>query len=106
MRPLLILSGTLIAAGLWFAPNPALASPELVKSKNCSACHFTDRRSIGPSFKEIAAKYSADPKAVEYLAGKIQKGGSGVWGTTMMPASPQVNQAEAETLARWILTQK
>ncbi len=84
----------------------AQASPELVKSKNCAACHNVDKKSIGPSFKDIAAKYGSDPKAVEMLVGKVRGGGVGTWGNIMMPANPQVSAAEAETLVRWVLAQK
>jgi cytochrome c len=34
------------------------------------------------------------------------KGGSGVWGAIPMPANTQVNEAEAKTLATWVLTLK
>ena len=84
----------------------AFASAELNKSKNCAACHAIDKKLIGPAFKDIAAKYGADAKAVETLSGKIRAGSVGVWGNIQMPANPQVSQAEAETLVKWILTQK
>ena len=86
--------------------SSAFASAELNKSKNCAACHAIDKKLIGPAFKDIAAKYGADAKAVETLSGKIRGGGVGVWGNIQMPANPQVSQAEAETLVKWILTQK
>jgi cytochrome c len=100
-----VVTASLVACGL-SAAQVAVASPELMKSKNCSACHAIDKKSIGPAFKDVAAKYSKDAKAVETLVGKVRNGGVGVWGNIMMPANPQVTQAEAETLVRWILTQK
>lgn len=86
--------------------NNAFASAELSKSKNCAACHAVDKKLIGPAFKDIAAKYAADAGAVANLSAKIRNGGVGVWGNIQMPANPQVTQAEAETLVKWILTQK
>lgn len=87
-------------------PVIANASPELAKSKNCTACHAVDRKLLGPSFKDIAAKYSNDAKSLETLSGRVRNGSTGVWGATMMPANPQVTQAEAEALVKWILSQK
>lgn len=85
---------------------PALADEALARSKNCMACHAVDRKLVGPSFKDIAAKYANDKAAADKLATKIQKGGSGVWGAIPMPASPQVNDAEAKRLATWVLGRK
>ncbi len=101
-----LVQGVAVVALLGLGTQSALANPELMKAKNCSACHNVDKKSIGPSFKDIAAKYSSDPKAVELLVNKVRNGGVGTWGNIMMPANPQVSAAEAETLVRWVLTQK
>ena len=61
---------------------------------------------IGPSYKEVAAKYAGQPDAVAKLSPKVMKGGSGVWGAVPMPANPQVSEAEAKQLVQWILTLK
>jgi cytochrome c551/c552 len=53
---------------------------------------------VGPSYKDVAAKYAKDKGAVDMLAAKIIKGGSGVWGPVPMPANAQVNDAEAKKL--------
>jgi cytochrome c len=84
---------------------PALADLALATSKNCMACHAVDRKVLGPSFKEVAAKYKDNKGAVDLLATKIMKGGSGVWGPVPMPANTQVSEAEAKKLAAWVLTQ-
>jgi cytochrome c len=89
-----------------FVTGPALASPELAQKKNCLACHATDKKVVGPAYKEVAAKYAGQKDAADKLAEKIMKGSSGVWGQVPMPANPQVNAAEAKQLATWVLTQK
>jgi cytochrome c len=61
---------------------------------------------VGPSFKDIAAKYGSDADAEAKLAAKVQKGSTGVWGPVPMPANPQISEAVARTLVKWILTQK
>ena len=85
---------------------PAMADQALATAKNCMACHATDKKLVGPSYKDVAAKYAGDKAAVDKLAAKIQKGGAGVWGPVPMPANPQVSEAEAKKLAAWVLTVK
>ena len=88
------------------AAGPALAAQALATAKNCMACHAVDKKLVGPAYKDVAAKYAGQPGAVDKLAAKIQKGGSGVWGPVPMPANTQVNEAEAKKLAAWVLTLK
>lgn len=95
-----------VLLGLLLTAAPALASDDLFRSKNCIACHRVDRTALGPSFKAVAEKHAGSPQAAEQLAKKIREGGGGVWGPIPMPAQPQVDEAEALTLARWILEQK
>ena len=70
------------------------------------ACHAVDKKLVGPSYKDVARKYAGDKTAVDKLAAKMIKGGSGVWGAIPMPANPQVSEAEAKRLAAWVLSQK
>ena len=93
------------ALGLLAVGGPALASQDLAKQKNCLACHATDKKLVGPAYKDIAAKYKNDKGAHAQLAKKIREGGVGVWGQIPMPANPQVTEQEAQTLAKWVLSQ-
>jgi cytochrome c len=86
--------------------SPAFADQALATAKNCMACHALDKKLVGPSYKDVAAKYAGDKSAVDKLASKIQKGGAGAWGPVPMPANTQVNDAEAKKLAAWVLTVK
>ncbi|MFC4160606.1 c-type cytochrome [Chitinimonas lacunae] len=72
---------------------------------NCLACHQVDKKVVGPSYKDVAAKYKADKAAETKLADKIKKGGSGVWGPIPMPPQ-QVKDDDLKVLVKWILTQK
>ena len=85
---------------------PSMADTALATSKNCMACHAVDKKLVGPSYKEVAAKYAGQKDAVDRLAGKIVKGGAGVWGPVPMPANAQVSEADAQKLAAWVLTHK
>src|SRR6186997_1072001 len=93
------------AAGIVMA-GQAQADEALATAKNCMACHAIDKKLVGPAYKDVAAKYAGQKDAVDKLAAKIIKGGSGVWGPVPMPANAQVNEAEAKKLAAWVLTQK
>lgn len=84
----------------------AFASPDLAKAKNCMACHAVQTKLVGPAFKDVAAKYAGQKGIEDKLAAKVVKGGSGSWGAIPMPANPQVSDAEAHALAKWILAQK
>ena len=85
---------------------PAFANADLAQKKNCMACHAADKKLVGPSYKDVAAKYAGQKDAVTMLAEKIQKGGVGAWGQVPMPANPQVNAEEAKQLATWVLSAK
>lgn len=90
----------------------ALGSPKvwadaaLAQQKTCMACHAADRKIVGPSYKDVAARYAGQKDASTLLADKIMKGGVGVWGAVPMPANPKVSPAEARQLAIWVLTIK
>lgn len=96
-RSLITLAMTLAVAA------PALADQALATAKNCMACHAVEKKLVGPSYKDVANKYAGQGDAVNKLAAKIVKGGSGVWGPIPMPAHNQVSEAEAQKLATWIL---
>jgi cytochrome c len=103
MKKLLL---TAVAASLSLMSAGAFANAELAKAKNCLACHAVDKKLVGPAYKDVAAKYANDKDAVAKLTKKVREGGVGVWGQVPMPANPQVNEAEAQTLVKWVLSQK
>jgi cytochrome c len=88
------------------ASSSAFAQADLAKSKNCMACHAIGSKLVGPAYKDVAAKYAGQKDAEARLVAKIIKGGSGVWGPVPMPANPQVSEAEAHSLVKWVLAQK
>ena len=104
MKPSIAIA--LTTACLTFSVMPVRADLALATAKNCMGCHAVDKKVLGPSYKDVAAKYREDKTASDKLASKILKGGSGAWGAIPMPANPQVNEAEAKQLVAWILSQK
>ena len=85
--------------------SPVHASADLAKTKNCMGCHATDRKLVGPSFKDVAGKYAGTKGADAKLAAKITEGSSGAWGSMAMPPNA-VTAQEALALARWVLAVK
>jgi cytochrome c len=93
------------------SPDPlAMAGDDpiekLLGTHACVACHAVDKRVVGPSFREVAAKYAGDAAAPARLAAKIRSGGQGVWGNVPMPPNAGLSEADASTLAGWVLQQK
>ena len=88
------------------APATAAKAPEgadLVKSAGCTACHGVTNKVVGPAFRDIGAKYAQDANAVATLVGKVKQGGVGAWGQIPMPPQPQVKDADAQVIVRWIV---
>ena len=99
-RSLLVFAVAALASGA------AMANADLAKAKNCMACHAVANKVVGPAFKDVAAKYAGQKDAEDKLVQKVLKGSTGAWGSVPMPANAQVNEAEARTLVKWVLTQK
>ena len=98
-------TSTAPVAGVAEGPQTSsLAGQALVQASDCLRCHGMDRRYVGPSFRQIADRYREQPDAANYLARKIREGSVGVWGRTVMPRHPQVNEAQSSDMARWLLS--
>jgi len=106
MKRNLMMVGVVLATALASQAAMADAGLDLAKAKNCLACHAVATKVVGPAYKDVAAKYAGQKDAEAKLVAKVMKGGSGVWGAVPMPANPQVNEAEAKTLVKWVLAQK
>ncbi len=76
----------------------------LVKASDCKTCHHLVNKIIGPAHTEVAKKYEFNKVSVDMLAQKIIKGGVGVWGEVPMSAHVDITQADAEKMARYVLS--
>ena len=92
-----------IAAGA-IASMPAQASEELAKKYMCMTCHTVEKKLVGPSYQDVAAKYKGDKAAEAKLVDKVKKGGVGVWGQIPMPPNDKVPEADLKALVKWVLT--
>ena len=95
-----------VSAGLLASAGNALASEALAKKYNCLTCHAVDKKVIGPSYQDVAAKYKGDAGAEGKLIAKVKNGSSGAWGQTPMPPNATVPDADIKTLVKWVLSTK
>jgi cytochrome c len=102
MKRLVVIACLLAVAGSTYAADPAA----LAKKSGCLNCHEVDKKLVGPSYQDVAAKYKGDKNAQAMLIDKVKKGGSGVWGPTPMPPNVLVSDADVKTLVEWVLSQK
>lgn len=102
---LIAVSAALVMAGTLSSIQFAAADEAMAQKKGCLACHGVENKIVGPSFKEIAAKYKGDDSAAVTLEEKVIKGGSGVWGSIPMPPNSAVSEEESKALVTWVLAQ-
>ncbi|RDB04914.1 PQQ-dependent sugar dehydrogenase [Runella aurantiaca] len=76
----------------------------LMELSDCMACHSIDKKSIGPSYRDVAKKYQRERDVVSMLADKIINGGGGVWGEQAMSAHPQIKKDDAKDIVRYIMS--
>ena len=94
------------------AANDVSSNPDyqkglaLVAKSNCLTCHKVSEKLIGPAYKDVAKKYAGNDTAVTHLAHKVITGGKGVWGDIIMTPHPDVSEADAEQMVKYILLLK
>ncbi len=108
MRRLVFLMAisSMVARHLVFAadtPASVADATTIARANACMGCHAVDRKLVGPSFQQIAAKYKGDSQAAARLDAKVRNGGSGVWGVIPMPSHPSMNAADIQKVVAWIL---
>lgn len=95
-----------LGVGLSILAASSFADLTLARNKACMSCHSLDKKVVGPSFQDIAIKYQSNPNAVKIGVTAITKGVKGNWGTVAMPPNKMATAAEAETLAKWVMSLK
>ena len=102
------IAAAILAASTLVIASAAVADEleDMMKKNGCNACHAEDKKVIGPSYKDVAAKYTGDATAPAKLAEKVKKGGSGVWGPIPMPPNAQVKDDDVKKMVQLILALK
>ncbi len=95
-----------LAAAAPPAAAPAADASALLQKNGCLACHALDKKVLGPSYREVAAKYASDKNAAAMLEQKVKAGGVGVWGQVPMPPNAAVSDADLQAMVKYILAQK
>ena len=91
-------------AALVAAPASAQNVDELLKKYACLSCHAVDKKLVGPSYKDVAAKYRGQAGAEKALAEKVKKGGQGVWGPIPMPPNASVPDGDLSAMVKYVLS--
>ena len=80
-------------------------APALLQKYKCNICHADNEPKAGPAYADVATAYRGNPKATSTLVALIKKGARGAspW---HMPPHPEVSDAEARKMARYILSLK
>lgn len=86
-------------------PTP-LDGPTLLARNGCLGCHAIDQKIVGPSYKDVAARYRSDPLAQSKLEASIRGGSSGKWGAASMPPFPAIEAHDLCVLAAFVLAQR
>ncbi len=94
----------ILAIVLAISFNSANANEALAQKSGCLACHNVNVKVVGPSYKDVAAKYRGQAGAEDKLVAKVKAGGSGVWGPIPMPPHPQIKEEDIRTIVKWVLT--
>jgi len=76
----------------------------LIAANDCFTCHYIDRKSIGPSYRQIANRYESNEGNVENLANRIIKGATGLWSSNKMTPHPNLSYRQAQAMATYILS--
>jgi cytochrome c len=80
-----------------------IAGLELLPKNDCLTCHKVEEKLIGPSYRDVANKYTNDQKTIDMLVDKVIKGGSGVWGQIPMTAHPNLSREDATKMIKYVL---
>ena len=96
--------GTALVLG-GMAVLPCQADEGLAKKNGCAACHAPEKKIVGPSWHDVAAKYKGDAGALDKLAAKVKAGSKGTWGTVPMPPQAKVSDTELKAILTWAMAQ-
>ncbi|MBI5658070.1 MAG: c-type cytochrome [Nitrosomonadales bacterium] len=102
IRYLVVLATGLLAGNAFAGDGQGLAG-----KANCLTCHAVDQKALGPSFREVSAKYKSDKTAQSALEKKVRNGGAGTWGKMPMPATANsTSDEDIKNIVQWILSLK
>lgn len=101
----------------FFQPLPEQSPPNIgdsydhlgilwMENSDCYTCHEEKNAMVGPSFEQIARRYTKNDESYSLLTRKIKEGGAGVWGDTPMNPHPDLSKREIKTMLDYIFSHK
>lgn len=99
---LLLPAAALLVTGFAYADT----GEELIAKNKCTACHKVDKKTIGPSYQDIAAKYAGNAAAPAQMADRIKKGSRGVWGPAPMTPHANLSDEDLKAMVEYVMAQK
>jgi cytochrome c551/c552 len=84
----------------------AAVSPQalaVAQANGCLVCHGREQALVGPALNAIGPRYAGSADALRTLTGKVRQGGSGAWGSTIMPAQAHIADDDLKHVLQWIL---
>lgn len=95
---------SLLMATLLCAFSVQAAPLDILTKSGCLACHQVDKKSVGPSYKVVAAKYKGQDASAQVME-KVRKGGNGVYGPIPMIANgpDKISDEDLKTVVAYIL---
>jgi cytochrome c len=77
---------------------------DLIAANDCLACHKVEEKVVGPSYQDVANKYSSADE--NKLVNNIINGCEGNWGDIPMVAHPDLPKEDVSEMVKYILSLK
>jgi len=97
MKTILAVGAAAVALGIAGLAQAQAKADDLMKANGCMNCHAVDTKKVGPSFKDVAAKFKGKADAEKMLVAQLKDG----------KGHPQIKASEADitTMVKFVLAQ-
>jgi cytochrome c len=62
------------AVAIGLASGAVIAQTDVLKAQGCLGCHDIEKKKVGPSFKDVGAKYKNDKSKAGDIVSKMKDG--------------------------------
>jgi len=76
----------------------------LIARNDCKTCHNKNVKTIGPAYVDVAKRYTNNEDNIKMLVAKVTNGGSGVWGSQIMNAHPDLSQYDITKMIEYVMS--
>jgi len=104
-NPALVVSTLALVTLVACTSDPPVAPEQgLLRKSGCTVCHSSQRKLVGPAYRDIAARYGGIENAIPRLVRKVKSGSQGGWGSEPMPPNPTLSDEDAAVMVTFILS--